>query len=103
MSLEKQEIFLCFVPYGFVPPMGLHGAVVWRYLVKRDEPVRYVCADCGHMTTTRTGRCPSCGAWGTLEAEAGPAAQPRGAAARVVSAVDVRPPQCLSTGIGELH
>lgn len=72
------------------------------FFVRRDEPVRYVCADCGHMTTTRTGRCPSCGAWGTLEAEAGSAAQPRGAAARVVSAVDVRPPQRLSTGIGEL-
>ena len=43
------------------------------FFVRRDEPVRYVCADCGHMTTTRTGRCPSCGAWGTLEAEAGPA------------------------------
>ena len=40
--------------------------------------------------------------WGTLEAEPGPAAQPRGAAVRVVSAVDVRPPQRLSTGIGEL-
>uniref|UniRef100_UPI002613524D ATPase domain-containing protein n=1 Tax=uncultured Fretibacterium sp. TaxID=1678694 RepID=UPI002613524D len=69
--------------------------------MRRDEPVRYVCADCGHMTITRTGRCPSCGAWGTLEPEQGASARPR-TTARVVSAVDVRPPQRLSTGIGEL-
>ncbi|MDO4787224.1 MAG: DNA repair protein RadA [Fretibacterium sp.] len=68
----------------------------------RDEPIRYVCADCGRMTTTRTGRCPSCGAWGTLEAEAPSAPSKRSVAARVVSAVDVRPPRRLSTGIGEL-
>ena len=47
----------------------------------KDEPVRYVCSGCGHRTTTRTGRCPSCGAWGTLEAESGLPARPKSAAA----------------------
>ena len=68
----------------------------------RDEPIRYVCADCGYVTTTRTGRCPSCGAWGALGAGSSVPASKKTARARVVSAVDVRPPHCLSTGIGEL-
>ena len=53
----------------------------------KDEPVRYVCSGCGHRTTTRTRHCPSCGAWGTLEAESGLPARPKSAAARVVSVV----------------
>ncbi len=70
------------------------------------EAVRYVCGECGHVMMTRTGRCPSCGAWGSLAAEtpsegsrqrSGPRAK-----ARVVSAVDVRAPKRLSTGIDEL-
>ena len=24
--------------------------------------MRYVCGECGHVTMTRTGRCPACGA-----------------------------------------
>ena len=74
------------------------------------DAVRYVCSECGHVTMTRTGRCPSCGAWGALEAAPAPAARPgrRGTGpraavpARVVSSVEVRPPERLSTGIGEL-
>ncbi|MBR1671318.1 MAG: DNA repair protein RadA [Fretibacterium sp.] len=70
--------------------------------------VRYVCGECGHVTMTRTGRCPSCGAWGALVAERPP--EPASASsggrtvapARMVSAVDVRPPKRISTGIGEL-
>ena len=77
-------------------------AVFWRCAVGRDEPIRYVCADCGHVTTTRTGRCPSCGAWGALGAGSSVPASKKTARARVVSAVDVRPPHRLSTGIGEL-
>lgn len=70
--------------------------------------VRYVCGECGHVTMTRTGRCPSCGAWGSLVAEQPPkstgvAPKARNVApARVVSAVDVKPPKRIPTGIGEL-
>ncbi|GAA2567993.1 DNA repair protein RadA [Pseudonocardia hydrocarbonoxydans] len=37
----------------------------------------YRCTDCGHQAAQWVGRCPSCQAWGTLEAAAAPAAAPR--------------------------
>ncbi|MEX2502803.1 MAG: hypothetical protein WD336_10545, partial [Trueperaceae bacterium] len=43
----------------------------------------YLCESCGARTPAPMGRCPSCGAWGTLVAstvpEAGPASTRRGA------------------------
>jgi DNA repair protein RadA/Sms len=36
----------------------------------------YRCAECGHQTAQWVGRCPSCQAWGTLEAAAPVAAPP---------------------------
>ncbi|NLL37039.1 MAG: DNA repair protein RadA [Fretibacterium sp.] len=67
---------------------------------------RYVCGECGSVTTARTGRCPSCGAWGSLEAEvlmSRPArAQASGPAVRLVSSLEVVPPERISTGISEL-
>jgi DNA repair protein RadA/Sms len=75
-----------------------------------DDPVRYVCSNCGVSTITRTGKCTSCGQWGTLEpvptaARAGKfSAGPKGAGpkAEAVSSVSVVPPKRLSSGIGEL-
>ncbi|MCR4818399.1 MAG: DNA repair protein RadA [Fretibacterium sp.] len=70
--------------------------------------VRYVCRECGYVTMMRTGRCPSCGAWGSLAAEQPPkpvGVSPAGrnvVPVRMVSAVDVRPPKRIPTGIGEL-
>ncbi|MBQ7558939.1 MAG: DNA repair protein RadA, partial [Synergistaceae bacterium] len=28
---------------------------------------KYICSECGHITTTKTGKCPSCNSWGTFE------------------------------------
>ncbi|MDR2137286.1 MAG: DNA repair protein RadA, partial [Synergistaceae bacterium] len=71
----------------------------------KEDPVRYVCSHCGFSTVTRTGKCTSCGRWGTLEAVES-AARPAGRSERsrveVVSAVSVTPPRRLSSGIGEL-
>lgn len=70
----------------------------------KDDPVRYVCGNCGFSTITRTGKCPSCGQWGSLEAVQD---RPRtgeknsGPGIEVVSAVSVVPPERLSSGIGE--
>ena len=30
------------------------------------KTTRYVCSECGHTATGWTGRCPACGAWGTM-------------------------------------
>ncbi|MDR3265608.1 MAG: DNA repair protein RadA [Synergistaceae bacterium] len=72
----------------------------------RDDPVRYVCGNCGFSTVTRTGRCTSCGQWGTLEAvfpePARNAAGKSASRVEVVSAVSVTPPERLSSGIDEL-
>ena len=70
-----------------------------------SQAVRYICGECGSVSMTRTGRCPSCGAWGSLVAEEPKAPESKAAnrvKAHVVSAVDVKPPRRLATGIGEL-
>ncbi len=71
----------------------------------KEDPVRYVCGNCGFSTITRTGKCPSCGQWGTFDAVAPVSARDgKNAASRVevVNAVSVTPPERLSSGIGEL-
>ncbi|MDR1875462.1 MAG: DNA repair protein RadA, partial [Synergistaceae bacterium] len=64
--------------------------------------MRYVCSNCGFSTVTRTGRCTSCGQWGTLDVVVPKSG--RGGVSRVdvVSAVSVKPPERLSSGIAEL-
>ena len=66
---------------------------------------RYVCSECGYTTTTKTGKCPSCNSWGTFEAvhEAKPEAPAQDTPhIKVISAVDVKPPARIATGIDEL-
>ncbi|GHS88481.1 DNA repair protein RadA [Synergistales bacterium] len=66
---------------------------------------RYICSDCGFSTVTKTGKCPSCGAWGTLEQhdEVKTAASRAGhSRVEVVSAASVTPPGRVSSGINEL-
>ena len=36
---------------------------------KQTIKTRYVCQDCGYDTSKWLGRCPGCGAWGTLTEE----------------------------------
>ena len=69
---------------------------------------KYICAQCGHITTTKTGKCPSCSSWGTLEPlpDSPPKPSlthaPTSPHARVISSLNVSPPQRLTTGISEL-
>jgi DNA repair protein RadA/Sms len=74
----------------------------------------HACSECGHQTPQWLGRCPGCGAWGTLAPEHAAAGAPvRGASVRRAPAGLARRPQPLrdvqaaqadrlSTGIGEL-
>src|SRR5580692_5611912 len=34
---------------------------------------RYVCSNCGALTTSWSGKCPQCGEWNTLEEQLSPA------------------------------
>lgn len=66
---------------------------------------KYVCSECGHVTTTKTGKCPSCGSWGTfseIEEEAAKPSRRSAPRVRVISSLDVKPPARLKTGISEL-
>lgn len=65
---------------------------------------KYICSECGHITTTKTGRCPSCNAWGTLEVlpEARAQTKQNSSRVRIISSLDVKAPARLKTGIDEL-
>lgn len=71
----------------------------------------YVCADCGTQSPVQMGKCPRCGAWGTMEARAEPGPLPgrrppgrSGALAAVqrLSEVEGREAARASTGIAEV-
>lgn len=72
--------------------------------------VRFVCRNCGAVTSAWAGRCAQCGEWNTLEEEAvlvGGAGKATGGAARVLKpqAVDrsvARDSKRLSTGIADV-
>ncbi len=69
----------------------------------------YVCSACGHQVAKWVGRCPDCGAWGTVEEKApvtaartaGGGVAPR-SAARPLTEIDPSESKAVSTGVGEL-
>ena len=69
----------------------------------KEDPIRYVCSNCGFSTVTRTGKCTSCGQWGTFAPQS-PAYGQSGVKAmvEVVSSVSVVPPARVASGIAEL-
>lgn len=66
---------------------------------------KYICSECGYITTTKTGKCPSCNSWGTLEAlneSPKPAHnESNHNRAKIISASDVKAPERISTCIAE--
>jgi DNA repair protein RadA/Sms len=70
----------------------------------------YRCAECGHQAAQWVGRCPTCQAWGTLEAAAPVAAAPRqrvaagapSAPARLIADVALDSARARATGVSEL-
>ena len=66
---------------------------------------KYICSECGHVTTTKTGKCPSCNSWGTLEVVSETPktkSQTHKSNVNVIKALDVKPPERIATGIDEL-
>jgi len=68
--------------------------------------VQHVCSECGTASTRWRGRCPGCGAYGTLVAEApaprGGARRPAGAAPLRLVEVVAEESERMSTGVPEL-
>lgn len=64
----------------------------------KEDLIRYICSHCNFSTVTRTGKCTSCGQWGTFAPIQPESAKTR---AEVVSAVSVVPPARLPSGIAE--
>ncbi|KXO96839.1 DNA repair protein RadA (plasmid) [Tsukamurella tyrosinosolvens] len=75
--------------------------------------VQYTCTECGHTVAKWVGRCPSCGAWSTMEEGAPLRAAGSGSAANVgltlpktravpITKIDPNSTRALPVGIGEL-
>lgn len=72
-----------------------------------SQITRYICSECGHITTTKTGKCPSCNAWGTLELmqeskSSSSSNKIISQKVKIISALDVKSPERILTGIDEL-
>lgn len=64
---------------------------------------KYICSECGHITTTKTGKCQSCGSWGTLEVlEEKLSTKARSPRVKIINSLKVQAPSRISTGICEL-
>ena len=66
---------------------------------------RYICTECGYTTTTKTGKCPSCNSWGTfIESQESKTEQQttNAVSVKIISALDVKAPSRIATGISEL-
>ncbi len=74
-------------------------------MAKKDAK-RYCCIECGYVASAPSGKCPRCGAWGSMEEELavapGPLSEGR---ARILTSVGIQslePPPRLRSGFGEL-
>jgi DNA repair protein RadA/Sms len=74
----------------------------------RKPASRYVCSNCGNVTTSWSGKCPHCGEWNTLEEQLAPAtiagsvSAGRSLQAQTVDKSIARDQKRLLTGISEV-
>lgn len=72
----------------------------------KNDMNRYKCGECGHISLTMVGKCPSCGQWGTLEEETPLPLSKKGAVKtkRVtpIRGIDAVEQKRIPSGIGEL-
>lgn len=67
---------------------------------------RYKCGECGYMSLTMVGKCPSCGAWGSMQEEAPLVESPSGrisaSVAKPIAGLEAVPEERIASGIDEL-
>ncbi|GHV50979.1 DNA repair protein RadA [Synergistales bacterium] len=74
----------------------------------KKSMARFRCSECGYVSLTAVGRCPGCGAWGSMEEEAPLTTSGSGTAKLIVSAatpiasLETPPEERIESGIGEL-
>ncbi len=73
-----------------------------------QQITKYICSECGHVTTTKTGKCPSCNSWGTFEILPEVSSSNKNSSAKknlpnikIINALEVKTPRRISTGIEE--
>src|ERR1051325_10691497 len=82
------------------------GGDQYRHLMAKAAALQHVCTECGTSSGRWLGRCPGCGEFGTMGAEAPP---PRGGSARAARRAPLRlvdvvaeESQRIPTGVPEL-
>lgn len=75
-------------------------------MAKKDIS-RYRCSECGHISLTMVGKCPSCGEWGTMEAESplpysGKGGVKKTVSVNPISGLEAKEQERISSGIDEL-
>ena len=79
-------------------------------MAKKTRPI-HTCSECGYVSPKWLGRCPDCGAWGTLEEKAPVVAVPGASAskgvapsspAQPITKIGAQATKTVRTGIGEL-
>jgi DNA repair protein RadA/Sms len=71
------------------------------------EMARYKCSECGYTSLTMVGKCPKCGAWGTMEEDTPIAVTKKGTpvaskTAHPIRGLDVEEQERIPSGIEEL-
>jgi DNA repair protein RadA/Sms len=79
------------------------GGAAYPRLVAKAATIQYACTECGTSTARWLGRCPGCGAFGTLAEErlGAPQAAPARPPLRLVD-VEVEEARRIATGVDEL-
>ena len=67
---------------------------------------RYRCSECRHLSLTMVGKCPNCGAWGSMVEELplveSASGRISGVRAEPIASVDIQPEERIPSGIDEL-
>ena len=74
-------------------------------MAKKESVRRYCCIECGYTAASPSGKCPRCGAWGSMEGELSVEPSLPEGKARILTPVNIcslEPPPRLHSGFGEL-
>ena len=76
---------------------------IYLFMASKHEITKYICSQCGSITTTKTGKCQNCGSFGTLEEfiEQKKSQKTSSSRIQIINSLDVKSPARISTYIEE--